>query len=73
MKQDFEHPIPTAVKRSTIPKFRASNAMAVTDGHKTCGFILKHDGEFWAFDKAGELVGEYPTQSAAMRALPRAS
>jgi hypothetical protein len=45
--------------------------LAVTDGHDTVGFIIRIDGgKYDAFAADQTFIGEYPTQSAAMRALP---
>lgn len=56
---------------SSIPSVR--NAMAVTIGTTTIGYVAEHDGSFFAFDLNQELIGEYETQREAMRAIPRAT
>jgi hypothetical protein len=56
-----------------IPKADAPGALAVTDGAVTVGSIVVCDGSFFAFDYAGVLAGQYPTQIAAMRAIPTIS
>jgi hypothetical protein len=56
-----------------IPNPRtADDALAVTDGAITIGFIIARDGAFFAFDADGVLIGEYPTRRAAVRSIPAA-
>ena len=54
---------------SNIPSVR--NAMAVTIGTATIGYVAEHDGSFFAFDPNQELIGEYETRREAMRAIPK--
>jgi hypothetical protein len=61
------------MKKSNLPSAHAPGALSVTDGTEFVGTIVKHSGEYFSFDPTGVLVGEYPTQAAAMRSLPRAS
>jgi hypothetical protein len=44
--------------------------LGVFDGTEVRGTIVERDGSHFAFDVDGDLVGEYETQLAAMRALP---
>ncbi len=58
---------------NAIPNPRTSAAaLAVTDGATTIGFVIPHDGEFFAFDHDQNLLGEFKTQRQAMRAIPSA-
>jgi hypothetical protein len=43
---------------------------SVTDGFVTVGSISERDGSFIAHDASGALVGEYESQTEAMRAIP---
>ncbi len=45
--------------------------MSVCDGHEHVGTIVPCDGSFFTFGVDDILIGEYSTQSEAMRALPR--
>jgi hypothetical protein len=69
------HRAQAALKRADIhqkiPKPNASNGLTVTDGETCIGTIVEHDGSHFAFEPDGQLVGEYATRVAAMRALPR--
>jgi hypothetical protein len=42
----------------------------LTDGTTTVGFVVEDDNSFFGFDRNGVLIGEYPTQRDAMRAIP---
>jgi hypothetical protein len=53
-----------------IPKADAASALGVSDGTEARGTIVEHGGSHFAFGVNGDLVGEYETQLAAMRALP---
>jgi hypothetical protein len=55
---------------SRIPRADAAHALGVSDGTEARGMVVEHDGSHFAFDVDGDLVGEYETQLAAMRALP---
>ncbi len=57
-------------RQSKIPNPRTANALAVCDGQETVGFLVTQDGSHWAFDADSALIGEYPTRSAALRAIP---
>lgn len=48
----------------------AAGALAVADGHVTVGYVVEHDGSFFAYGADQILIGEYSTQRAAMRAIP---
>jgi hypothetical protein len=55
-----------------IPNPRtAADALSVTDGAITVGYVVERDGSFFAFDVTGTLVGEYGTRRAAVRSIPR--
>jgi hypothetical protein len=54
----------------SIPSVR--NAMAVTIGTETIGYVAEHDGSYFAFDLNEELLGEYETQRETVRAIPGA-
>ena len=60
------------ISKNNIPSARTPGALSVTDGTEFVGTIVKHAGGYSSFDPTGALVGEYPTQAAAMRSLPRA-
>jgi hypothetical protein len=49
------------------------DALAVCDGAITVGFIVERAGEHFAHDLAGRLIGRFPTQTEAMRAIPKAA
>lgn len=53
-----------------IPDPHASDGLTVTDGRHVAGTIVERDHSHFAFDAAGELIGEFDTRSEAMRALP---
>ena len=53
-----------------IPNPRTANdALAVTDGAVTIGYIIERDGAFFAFDADGALIGEYATRTQAVRSI----
>jgi hypothetical protein len=47
-------------------------SLAVTDGRETVGHIVVRDGSYFAFGIDDILIGEFDTQSKAIRALPAA-
>ncbi len=54
-----------------IPNPRTTpGALAVTDGHDTAGYVIEHDGSFFAYGADQILIGEFPTRRAAARAIP---
>ena len=61
-----------ADRRSSIPHVNA-NALAVTDGTVTAGFIVEHIGAHFAFGPDQKLIGNFPTRAAAIAALPKVS
>lgn len=55
-----------------IPNPRTSpDALSVSDGHQTVGYIIQRDASFFAFDIENVLLGEFKTQRAAVRAIPK--
>jgi len=71
-----------AVKRRTPPSLtnkttglaspRTSNkTLSVSDGATTAGYVVEHDGEFFSYDAEFVLLGEFTSQSEAVRAIPR--
>ena len=56
---------------NSIPSACAVDAMAVTIGTETIGFVVHRDSSYFAFDTNEQLVGEYPSKRAAMRSLNR--
>src|ERR1700722_18063710 len=56
--------------RSSIPRVNA-NALAVTDGTETVGFVVERDGAHFAFGPDQKLIGKYPTRAEAVAALPK--
>ena len=55
-----------------IPNPRTANdALAVTDGAVTIGYIIERDSAFFAFDADGVLIGEYATRTQAVRSIRR--
>lgn len=53
-----------------IPNPRTANdALAVTDGAVTIGYIIERDSAFFAFDADGVLIGEYATRTQAVRSI----
>ncbi|MGC2081609.1 MAG: hypothetical protein WA728_37440 [Xanthobacteraceae bacterium] len=63
---------PTKVRPAGIPSAHAPGALAVTDGTEFVGSIVAADGSWFAFDRAGVLLGEFRAQRAAMRIIPKA-
>jgi hypothetical protein len=54
-----------------IPNPRTANdALAVTDGAVTIGYIIERDSAFFAFDAHGVWIGEYATRTQAVRSIP---
>lgn len=47
----------------------ANDALAVTDGAVTIGYIIERDSAFFAFDADGVLIGEYATRTQAVRSI----
>jgi hypothetical protein len=47
----------------SLPSARISNALAVTDGGMTVGFITAHGTKHLAYNIAGKLIGSYESQS----------
>jgi len=54
-----------------IPDPHAPGALAVTDGTEFIGTVVKRDRSFFSFDHVGTLIGEWPSQTAAMRSIPK--
>jgi hypothetical protein len=48
----------------------APRALALYEGSTMLGTIVERDGKFSLYDIDGRLIGTYPTQIAAMRAIP---
>jgi hypothetical protein len=66
-------PVSGAVKaaESLIPNPRtAGDAMAVTDGTVTAGYVIERDHSHFSFDADGILLGEYSSRRLAMRSIP---
>jgi hypothetical protein len=59
-----------ALKRRHMPSPDAPDALTVTDGAVTVGFITESGAKHFAFDAAGTLIGEYKTRVEAVRAIP---
>src|SRR5262249_38110834 len=59
-----------ALKRRHMPSPDAPDALTVTDGAVTVGFITESGGKHFAFDAARTLIGKYKTRVKAMRAIP---
>jgi hypothetical protein len=57
-------------RKSDIPHPHVANALSVTDGTETVGFLVASDGSFFSFDRDAVLIGEFATQRQAMRAIP---
>lgn len=53
---------------------RPSSTVAVFDGQVHVGDVIERagSGDFDAFTSTGKLIGTFPTQRAAVRAIPRA-
>jgi hypothetical protein len=49
----------------------ARDVLSVSDGAVTIGFIIVRDGSHFAFDDSGTLIGEFETQRAAVRSIPK--
>ncbi len=60
------------VTKQRIPNPSSTAAKAVTDGHETAGYVIEHDGSYFAFDADAVLLGEFETQQQAMRSIPKA-
>ena len=59
-----------ALKRRHMPSSAAPDALTVTDGAVTVGFITESGAKHFAFDAGGTLIGEYKTRVEAVRAIP---
>ena len=59
-----------ALKRHHMPSPAAPDALTVTDGAVTVGFITERGAKHFAFDATGRLIGEYKTRVEAIRAIP---
>jgi hypothetical protein len=58
-------------RKNGIPNPRtATNVLRVADSTQTVGFLVASDGSFFSFDRDGVLLGEFPAQRQAMRAIP---
>ena len=53
-----------------IPKHTAPDALSVSDGAATVGYVVERNGSFFSFDDSGTLLGEFKTQRAAVRSIP---
>jgi hypothetical protein len=68
-RQDNCHP--ESLRKTGIPNpHTAANTLSVADGTETVGFLVASDGSFFSFDRDSVLLGEYPTQRQAVRAIP---
>ncbi len=56
-----------------LPTARTSVALAVTDGHNTIGYVIEHDGSYFAYGADQILIGEFKTRREAVRAIPSVS
>ena len=63
----------TRAEPKRIPNLNSPNALAVYDGQQRVGMVIKHNGEFFAFDAAGCCVGTFDTHLEAVRKIPRAA
>jgi hypothetical protein len=55
----------------TTPAFTPpGGALSVNDGQTQSGWIVKRGTDFVAFGVAGERLGKFKTQAAAMAAIP---
>jgi hypothetical protein len=62
---------PESPHKTGIPNpHTTANSLSVADGTETVGFLVASDRSFFSFDRDGVLLGEYPTQRQAMRAIP---
>jgi hypothetical protein len=59
-----------ALKRYHTSSPAVADAVTVTDGAVTVGFITERGAKHCAFDAAGTLIGEYRTRVDAVRAIP---
>jgi hypothetical protein len=54
-----------------IPNPRtARDALSVTDGSHTVGFLISRDGSYFAFNNDRVLLGEYKSRTEALQAIP---
>ncbi len=60
--------MPTTTK---IPRLNIATASAIYDGAQLAGFIIEHDGSWFAYGRDHILIGEYETRAAAVRAVPK--
>ena len=58
-----------ALKHHHMPSPAAPDALTVTDGAVTVGFITERGAKHFAFDATGRLIGEYKTRVEAIRAI----
>jgi len=53
-----------------IPSINAPGALGIYDGQDRAGTVIRQDGEFFAFDAAGNCIGTFDTQIEATRKIP---
>jgi len=62
----------TSNKYLTLTRLVQSESAAIVYyGQKLIGTIIKHDGQYDAFDLRGRCLGSFPTRADAVRAFPR--
>ena len=72
MRTAIRHRATKQAARRSIPSPTAPGNLSVADGTETVGSIVVRYADFFAFANT-ELIGKFPTLTAAMRAIPRAS
>jgi hypothetical protein len=66
LSRHLSHPVKNGIPAATSP-----GHIVVTDEHGvTIGSIVESDGSHFAFNAAGELLGEYESRRRAIQALP---
>ncbi len=61
--------VPSAA--TIIPKLYISAALAVSDGAQLAGYVVEHDGSWFAYGRDHVLIGEFESQHAAVCAIPK--
>ena len=66
------HTAPSGAVNPIPNPHTARDALSVTDGATTVGYLVSRDGSHFSFDQDGILIGEFATRRLAMRSIPPA-
>lgn len=53
------------------PNINTPGALGIYAGQERAGTVIRQDGEFFAFDAAGNCIGTFDTMLEASRKIPR--